>query len=52
MVSYLPERTSYFPLWMTVQQLLDFYQDFYADFQRERGRGDAGTGWRSPPSSG
>lgn len=33
LVSYLPERTS-IPLWMTVNQLLDFYQDFYADFQR------------------
>lgn len=32
-VSYLPERIS-IPLWMTVDQLLDFYQDFYADFQR------------------
>ena len=33
-VSYLPERTS-IPLWMTVDQLLDFYQDFYEDFRRE-----------------
>ncbi len=33
LVSYLPERTSV-PLWMTVNQLLDFYQDFYADFDR------------------
>jgi ABC-2 type transport system ATP-binding protein len=32
-VSYLPERTS-IPLWMTVDQLLDFYSDFYEDFQR------------------
>ena len=35
MVSYLPERTS-LPLWMTVKQLQDFYEDFYTDFQRER----------------
>lgn len=33
-VSYLPERTS-IPLWMTVDQLLDFYADFYKDFQRD-----------------
>jgi ABC-2 type transport system ATP-binding protein len=33
LVSYLPERTS-IPLWMTVDQLLDFYDDFYKDFQR------------------
>lgn len=33
LVSYLPERTS-IPLWMTVDQLLDFYADFYKDFQR------------------
>lgn len=33
-VSYLPERTS-IPLWMSVDQLLDFYADFYPDFQRD-----------------
>ena len=33
MVSYLPERTS-IPLWMTAEQLMDFYQDFYQDFRR------------------
>ena len=33
-VSYLPERTS-IPTWMTTTQLLDFYQDFYADFRRD-----------------
>ena len=27
LVSYLPERTS-IPLWMTAQQLMDFYEDF------------------------
>lgn len=35
MVSYLPERTS-LPLWMTVKQLQDFYEDFYTDFDRKR----------------
>ena len=34
-VSYLPERTC-IPLWMSTRRLLDFYQDFYADFRRER----------------
>lgn len=34
LVSYLPERSS-IPLWMTAQQLVDFYSDFYADFRRE-----------------
>ena len=34
-VSYLPERT-YFNSWMTVNQCLDFFSDFYADFNRER----------------
>ena len=34
LVSYLPERTS-IPLWMTAQQLMDFYEDFYEDFHRE-----------------
>ena len=34
LVSYLPERTS-IPTWMTASQLLDFYQDFYADFRRD-----------------
>ena len=33
-VSYLPERTS-IPLWMTAEQLMDFYQDFYQDFRRD-----------------
>ena len=33
-VSYLPERTS-IPTWMTTTQLLDFYQDFYADVRRD-----------------
>ena len=34
LVSYLPERTA-IPTWMSVTQLLDFYQDFYADFRRD-----------------
>ena len=34
-VSYLPERNS-LPLWMTVDQLQDFYADFFANFQRKR----------------
>ena len=34
LVSYLPERTS-IPTWMTTTQLLDFYQDFDADFRRD-----------------
>lgn len=32
-VSYLPDRTC-LPLWMSARQLLEFYQDFYADFDR------------------
>lgn len=34
-VSYLPERTC-LPLWMRTTQLLEFYQDFYQDFDRKR----------------
>lgn len=34
-VSYLPERT-YLPEWMTVQQCLMYFSDFYADFDYER----------------
>ena len=34
LVSYLPERTS-IPTWMTTTQLLDFYQDYYADLRRD-----------------
>ncbi|WP_298028622.1 ABC transporter ATP-binding protein [uncultured Dysosmobacter sp.] len=33
-VSYLPERTA-IPTWMSARQLLDFYEDFYADFRRD-----------------
>ena len=34
LVSYLPDR-SCLPQWMTAQQLLDFYRDFYPDFREE-----------------
>ncbi len=33
-VSYLPERMAV-PGWMSVQDLVQFYQDFYADFRRD-----------------
>ena len=33
-VSYLPERT-YFSSWMTVNDCLDYFCDFYADFDRD-----------------
>ena len=35
LVSYLPDR-EYFPDWMRVSDALDFFQDFYADFDRAR----------------
>lgn len=34
-VSYLPERT-YFSSWMKVTDILDFFCDFYVDFDRNR----------------
>ena len=34
-VSYLPDRC-YFGSWMTVRGCLDYFQDFYADFDRPR----------------
>ena len=34
-VSYLPERT-YLSEWMTAAQTIDFFEDFYPDFRRER----------------
>ena len=34
-ISYLPDRPC-LPEWMRARQLLDFFQDFYADFERER----------------
>ncbi len=35
LVSYLPERT-YLPDWMTVLQCMDYFRDFYADFDYDR----------------
>ena len=35
LVSFLPERT-YLANWMSVKQLLNSFQDFYEDFDRER----------------
>ena len=35
MVSYLPDRT-YFSRQQKVKEMLDFFQDFYADFDRQR----------------
>ena len=35
MVSYLPDRT-YFSRQRKVSEMLDFFQDFYADFDRQR----------------
>ena len=37
LISYLPDK-EYLPEWMKVPQLLNFYQDFYADFDMERAR--------------
>ncbi len=34
-VSYLPDRCC-LPEWMSTEQLIDFYADFYADFDRPR----------------
>lgn len=34
-ISYLPERT-YLNDWMKVKDLLDFFEDFYTDFNRKR----------------
>ena len=35
LVSYLPDK-EYLPEWMNARQLMDFFSDFYADFERER----------------
>ena len=35
LVSYLSDK-EYLPNWMSVRQLMDFFQDFYADFDRTR----------------
>ncbi len=37
-VSYLPDRT-FIPKWMKVSDILDLFQDFYADFRREAAEG-------------
>ena len=34
-ISYLPERT-YLSEWMTAAQTIDFFEDFYPDFRRDR----------------
>lgn len=34
-VSYLPDRV-YLPDWMNVKQLMDYFEDFYSDFNREK----------------
>lgn len=34
-VSYLPDH-NFLTQWMSVKQMINYYQDFYADFQRER----------------
>lgn len=34
-ISYLPERT-YLNEWMKVRELLEYFQDFYEDFKRDR----------------
>ena len=34
-VSYLPDR-EYLPEWMTARQVMDFFEDFYPDFQRSK----------------
>jgi len=37
LISYLPERT-YLPDWMTVEDCLDYFVDFYSDFDVQRAR--------------
>ncbi len=37
LVSYLPERT-YLNDWMTISQMLEYFEDFYDDFEIERAR--------------
>ena len=34
-VSYLPDR-QYLPAWMSVKQMMEFFSDFYDDFDRDR----------------
>ena len=37
LVSYLSDK-EYLPDWMSAKQLMDFFADFYADFDRERAK--------------
>ena len=37
LVSYLSDREC-LPEWMSAKQLMDFFEDFYADFERERAK--------------
>ena len=37
LVSYLSDK-EYLPDWMSAEQLMDFFEDFYADFDRERAK--------------
>lgn len=36
LISYLPDR-GYFPEWMRVGDMMDLFEDFYADFDRRKG---------------
>ena len=36
-ISYLPD-TTFFPNWMKITNLLDYFNDFYADFDRAKAR--------------
>ena len=36
-ISYLPD-TTFFPKWMKVTNLFDYFQDFYSDFDRQKAR--------------
>ena len=35
LISYLPDK-NYLPDWMNCEKLMDFFEDFYSDFDRER----------------
>lgn len=37
-VSYLPER-NYIPKYLKVRQIIDYFDDFYKDFNREKAEG-------------
>ena len=38
MISYLPERT-YLNSWMKVSEIVDYFDEFYSDFDKERAKG-------------